>query len=151
MSLHHLPYAYEPVRIHRSYTVYGISASCEQSHLNIRWEFLYYTFNVYVLPRSFLFLSLALSLPLFSVLFIYIRWSCDLRLFFFYLYIYDSTYAISVDCAGATLIALLYIYVIRIILKGIYVYVLRLRFSPCENLAQSALAFGLEIVICIHI
>ena len=37
VSLHHLPYAYEPVRIHRSYTVYGISASCEQSHLNIRW------------------------------------------------------------------------------------------------------------------
>ena len=37
VSLHHLPYAYELVRIHRSYTVYGISASYKQSRLIIRW------------------------------------------------------------------------------------------------------------------
>ena len=120
-------------------------------------EFLYYTFNVYVI----IFLSFVLVLiPVFCVPYIYtLKLQPKVIFFSIYiymiisirLYVYDSTYAISVDCAGATLVALLYIYVIRIILKGIYVYVLRLRFSPCENLAQSALAFGLEFVICIHI
>ena len=122
-------------------------------------EFLYYTFNVYVLlyilPLSFVLVLIpvlrapyiyTLKLRPKVVFFLFIYMIISIRL-----YIYDLIYTISVDCAGSTLIALLYIYVIRIILKGIYVYVLRLRFSPCENLAQSALAFGLEFVICIHI
>ena len=156
VSLHHLPYAYEPVRIHRSYTVYGISASCEQSHLNIRWgvPLLYVErirFTIYPLPWSLI----SIPIPVFRAPYIYTLKLRPKVIFFsiyiYTLYIYDSTYTISVDCAGATLVALLYIYVIRIILKGIYVYVLRLRFSPCENLAQSALAFGLEFIIYIRI
>ena len=154
-SLHHLPYAYEPVRIHRSYTVYGISASCEQSHLNIRWgvPLLYVgriRFTIYPLPLPFVpIFVLVLRVPYIYTL--KLRPKVIFSIYIYTLYVYDSIYAIFVDCAGATLVALLYIYVIRIILKGIYVYVLRLRFSPCENLAQSALAFGLEFVICIHI
>lgn len=97
-SVHHLPYAYEPVRIHRSYTVYGISASYEQSHLIILWELLYYTLNVYVLlytlPLSFVpvliptlrapyIYTLKLQSKVIFFLFIYIR-------LYLYVYIYTT-------------------------------------------------------------
>ena len=113
-------------------------------------EFLYYTLGVYDL----LYILISILVLVLRVPYIYtlkLRPKVIFSIYIYTLYVYDSTYAISVDCAGATLVALLYIYVIRIILKGIYVYVLRLRFSPCENLAQSALAFGLEFVLYIRI
>lgn len=115
-SLHHLPYAYELVRIHRSYTVYGIFASCVQSHLIIRWGIpllyvgrIHYYISLCPYPYPY-------PCPLYP-LYIYVETAikdCPFLYLYIQLYIYDFMCTISVDCAGATLVALLYIYVIRI-------------------------------------
>lgn len=109
-SLHHLPYEYEPVRIHKSYTVYGISASYEQSHLIIRWEFLYYTFNVYVL----LYFSCPDPCPCFLYpLYIYVGAATKGYLFSIYIYtiIYIRFYIYDLRRLRGSYIGSLIIYI----------------------------------------